>query len=534
MDGLFKLKSFVPSTVGAVLAVVAVVFLISYCRVWVRNSVGSSLGKRRLASGGEGGEEDAKKQKYQQICGTLKEGINPEDPEEETSTGGPSLQPPTIDVSDGGSLSEDERPRKRKSDHELYKEHGVSAKAAKLSDSKAVQGGTSGTSVTGKPTSSSLSSAGVKGGKMEAMQKLDSSQQLDLKQGSSEGSTLPSNRSEGEPSDLGNEIAEFTLEEALMAEHFLSLGSSSLNLEELPQPSSPLLPDDLIPELVEELGAYITEALEAKDDSLLQEWMLEPDAPMPPSPPSEAPQGEDKEESSQGSAVTQEGHEGEAQTSPSSLPVDGPEYDHHPFYHLPDVPASVLQELRIKYSYRTHLARYDFYGQLNAARRLLAKPSLDLVEAEELLGCANSLRAHASSRLRNALSGVSSFHFAHALALRFLIADTLWCACAVLGDIVKEGDWWQPLMELMLAIDETWSLEKFKRQRDADEKIKLVKTIMRVMAIYKAGQRPSAKDVVQIKQMIFCGEDVLVAFQQSLWNPWRQADRSFREALGRK
>ncbi|KAL8441560.1 hypothetical protein Emag_007072 [Eimeria magna] len=527
----------------------AVVFLISYCRVWVMSGVSSTLVKRRLASAGEEGVEEAKEKKYQQVCGTPQKGM---DAEEEISTGGLSRQPPTFEVLGGGSLIEGDYSRKRKSDHEHGGEHDVAPKAVRLTDGEVVWKGTSGTSLTRKSTSSSLSLADVEGGEKKAMQKLDSSQRFDLNKGSSEAGTTPSyyegrKDSEVESSEFWHKMTQSTLDEALMGENTSTLVSSALNSDAMPRTSSPLLSDDLILELVEQLEPYIDEALKAEDDSLVELWMLEPDAPVPPSPTSEAPLDEEEKESPQGSFVTQEEHEGEAarpstsdapagakQTPPPSLHLGWREYADHPFYHLPTIPAPVLHQLTTMYAYRMHYAAYDFYGLLNAAQRLLAKQSLDLLEAKELFGCANALIGHASSRLRNPLTGVSSFHFAHALALRFLISDILWCACELLGQILKKDRWWQPLMESMLAIEDTWSLEKFKRQRDARKKVELVQAILRIVNIYKAGQRPSPRDVVRIKQLIFCGDDQLIVFQQKLWNPWRQADICFRAELRKK
>ncbi|KAL8441559.1 hypothetical protein Emag_007071 [Eimeria magna] len=119
----------------------AVVSLISYCRVWIMSSVGSALVRRRLASAGEEGVEEAKEQKYRQVCGTPRKEM---DPEEETSTGAPSRQPPTFEVLGGGSLIEGDYSRKRKSDHEHGEEHDVAPKAVKLTDGEGVREGTSG------------------------------------------------------------------------------------------------------------------------------------------------------------------------------------------------------------------------------------------------------------------------------------------------------------------------------------------------------------------------------------------------------
>ncbi|KAL8447597.1 hypothetical protein Emed_004278 [Eimeria media] len=555
-----------------------------------------------LASGGEAGEEDAKKQKYQQICGNLKEGINPEDPEEETSTsGGPLTQPPTIEVSDGGGFAEGDRPRKRKRGHEVGKD--MAAKTAKFSDGEVGGEGTSGTSV-------------------------ESSQQLDLKEGSSEGSTTLSyseeeGRSEAESSELGKEMAQFTLDEALIAEKTLTLDSSSLNLEELPWPGSPLLSDELIPDLVEQLEPYISEALEAKDDSLLEQWIFDPNAPMPLSP-LQTSAGEVEEESqkefiggdssfgqlsetakllppgsrpSQDSSgfyeswgqmpydlhttgatwesTTQQAQAGISLPSPypplplkyaakavsvspdvgASKEAHGSEaaststrdasaggavvqlpsppsgqlnYANHPFYHIPVVPPSVLEGLQQR-SHQHLVAGVDLWGLINLARDLLAQQSLSLPDATLLHGCSEALLKHAMTRLTKPVSSMSATLIAYALSVRFLIADTLWCACETLGDIMDKEEWWSRLMENMLTTSDSWSLKAFEQKQGSKKTIRLTVRILNIVHMYKAGERPSPKDVVQIKQLMFCGGKLLPAFRQKLWDSWRQADKSFFE-----
>ncbi|KAL8427881.1 hypothetical protein ACSSS7_007493 [Eimeria intestinalis] len=256
----------------------AFVFLISYCRERIMSSGGPSVVQRRLATVGKGGEEDANEQSYQRICATSEERL---DQEEGTTSSGSHQQP-----AQAGSFAKG-KPRKRKGDHEQGKKQHDAPKTVKLLQGEAVQAGTFGSAPTLEFTSSFAFSADDEGSGQN-IQKQDSSLQFDLRQGTSEGSTTPSDKEEritdGVSSANPDELAKFTLEEALMAEKSLSLDSSSLDLNDSPLQASPLLSEDLIPGLVKQLDPYITEALEAKEDALLELWLLDPEAPMPSSP----------------------------------------------------------------------------------------------------------------------------------------------------------------------------------------------------------------------------------------------------------
>ncbi|KAL8269280.1 hypothetical protein Esti_006794 [Eimeria stiedai] len=136
-------------------------------------------------------------------------------------------------------------------------------------------------------------------------------QQLDLSKGSGsrQGRFEESNSSADEEATSGEggfdgtakQVAHFTLNEAVMADKDLTLDSSSLDMDESHQPSSPPPSDELIPDLLGHLELYMAEAAEAKEGALLDPWILDPEAPMPPSPV-ETFADEAQDESSKGSA----------------------------------------------------------------------------------------------------------------------------------------------------------------------------------------------------------------------------------------
>ncbi|KAL8269281.1 hypothetical protein Esti_006795 [Eimeria stiedai] len=330
--------------------------------------------------------------------------------------------------------------------------------------------------------------------------------------------------SEGELGEFGDEMAHVTLKEGVMSAKYLTLDLSLLDLDALPEQSSLGLSDESIPELLDErLELLIAEAQEAEEGALLEPRILNPEAPLLPRPV-ETSADEAQDESSKGSAgldskrpwcvgdcqalyayspkrtqhLLHQGqrvqaplaferaslesrgvsaalpapsrYAGAGQTQSRSTPSGHPDYANHPFYHLPAVPSSALV-------------------------------------------------GHAMGRLTKPLKSKDVTQIGHPLSLRFLIADILCCACEALGEVMDKDKWRQPLMKKMLTTIDSWSLEMFTQQRRS-KRLQRTMRILGIADIYKSGQLPRPEDVVQIKRMIFCRDNVLPA-------SWREADDSF-------
>ncbi|KAL8272617.1 hypothetical protein Esti_003506 [Eimeria stiedai] len=611
------------SAMGTMLAAAALVFFIYYCRVRIVNSMGSNIVKRRLGGAGQGGDQGAKEQSYEQVCGGIGEKVG--QVEGTTTTGSPHHSPAPV-VLNAEGLAEGERPRKRMRYQRPGKGHGSLAKAASLSEDVAVLKTTSVPSDKSDWFVSQPSRADFRGSGLRGLQQLDFSEGSGSRQGGFEESNSSADgearSGEGDFGVISKQVAHFTLKEAVVADKDLTLDSSSLDMDESHQPSSPPPSDELIPDFLGHLELYMTEVLEAEEGALLDPWILDPEAPMPPSPV-ETSADEAHNESSKGSAglysslgllvtspksllreqkpssespfpddswgksshdlhkaettservsqkvqasisvplpsppfpqssvaealsggldaaAPQEDHGGEAAGSPTldafagagqtplgSPPLGEPDYANHPFYHTPTVPSSVLEKLgRTRHKHLVGGER--LWGLINLARHLLAKPCLSLPDAELLHSCVEALRSHAMSRLTKPLTPYGgSRHFAFAASLRFLIVDILWCASEVLSRSTETKRWFGSLVESMLSTSAPWSAGNLRQRQEAG-RLELLSRIFSVWDIYKAGQRPSPKDVVEIKQMIFCGKSVLPAFNQSVWDSWREADRRFR------
>ncbi|KAL8430658.1 hypothetical protein ACSSS7_005793 [Eimeria intestinalis] len=555
------------SAVGTLLAVAGVVFLISYCRGRVAVHKGSNLVKRKLGGADEGANQGAKEQKHPQVCGGIEEPLTHA---ERASTFDPPQPLPAPAVLRAEGLAEGERPQKRTRAYKPREGYGLLAKVARLSENEA---GLASTSVSYSAHESTPSRADLQGAGVRGL--LDFSQSSGAEQRRFEGSESPADHgersSEGGSRETPAEMVQFILEASKRASEHLALGPSSVDLTRSPQPSSPLLPEELLPELLtEDLEAYILEASGAEEGALLESWILDPEAPMPPSPvatsadeiqelrvkgsvggysslgipvksdktlahgqkPSPFLSGSDESKgaSPDGLHKAQATMASKHQAPSGSQPLGEPDYANHPFYHLPAVPLSVLQG-RDARTRKYLVARLSLWEVMNLAGDLLAKPALFLRDVELLQGSAEVLLSHATSNLQRPLSAANPSHFAHGASIRFLIADILWCAWEVLGGVREEKNWFGPLMEKMLSTSEPLSLSRFK-QRHGTGRVELISKIFAVADAYKAGERPSAKDVVEIKQLIFCGGFSQPIFNQRLWDRWREADRSFWAGQG--
>ncbi|KAL8447595.1 hypothetical protein Emed_004276 [Eimeria media] len=585
------------SVVWTLLAAASVVFLIYRCRGRTVSIMGSNSAQgRRLGDADEGSDQEAEEWSLSQVCGGMG---GQGDPTEGALSADP-LNPYPAPVVFSEGLTEDEPPRKRMRSYKPEQGRGSSAVGATLFE-----------------------------GEHESESKWKS---FDLPQSSSSiqkrfqewqpPADYGENSSEGAARELPGELVQFTFEEARRA----SEGLSALSMD-LPEPA--LLSEELSPAFLDDqLESYISEALQKEEGSLLEQWILDPHAPMPPSPV-QMPSGEVEEESLKGSVggesilrallksaqshprgrkpsqdssssgsderrgksphelekfvatsesttqqkarastsspsgsasslgsyaaeggslsleagASSDEREGEAggsntgnepsgaQQVPPGLPqLSEVEYVNHPFYRLPVVPVWVLQQLG-KTRIKPRGIKVDFWGAINLSRDLLSLPTLNLEDAELLQNCADMLRSHAMSHLMKPLNLTTSTHFSFAAMMRFLVADTLWSSWEVLRGSRGREAWFGLLTDKMLSTLRPWSASNIKARRITWRQ-ELVSRIFAVADTYKADRRPSAKDVVQIKQMIFCGEIVQPPFNQTLWDRWREADKQYREGLG--
>ncbi|KAL8269278.1 hypothetical protein Esti_006792 [Eimeria stiedai] len=201
--------------------------------------------------------------------------------------------------------------------------------------------------------------------------------------------------------------------------------------------------------------------------------------------------------------------------------VDSTYYEMHPFFRLPAAPTSLnLPPLK-------HDASGGVGGSLprmlSSLQTLLAKPSLNEEEVTWLHIIAQELVHYARCRMTTAIGGLMASTFDLPLMKRFLVADALWSACQVLGPSVGKGLWWNELMDDMLADPLDWS--PVNRRRTARRGH--VNRVLAAFRHYRAGERPSAREVVEIKHTIFCLKRSAYYFRRRVWNLWRDLHKSY-------
>ncbi|KAL8440107.1 hypothetical protein Efla_001988 [Eimeria flavescens] len=298
------------------------------------------------------------------------------------------------------------------------------------------------------------------------------------------------------------------------------------------------------------LNFYFEGAMEAvaQGEQPFESWFLDPTEELPLSPTGEAVV--EKEEDTRKATSPIEGPSvplrGPQRKRKKKTPVTGTaisgtltkrrrevlDYERHPFYRMPEVPESVAQAALEMVPDVTGLPRSDgkiLAQELNTARIILAKPAVTASDVQALLNCATRLIDFASAHMSKPLRGRKCSDFLKGLSMRFFVADTLYCVCDVVGPAIKKGLWWDKLMSQMLAPSPMWS-PKYMGSGLVASRRQLAERLISAFDLYSAGRRPAAREVVQMKQEIFCGDYVIPEFKDFWWNPWREADKEFQES----
>ncbi|KAL8442768.1 hypothetical protein Emag_006252 [Eimeria magna] len=193
-------------------------------------------------------------------------------------------------------------------------------------------------------------------------------------------------------------------------------------------------------------------------------------------------------------------------------------YKRHLYYRLPRAPHA--KEVRsfnvwnVLQGRRPHLA-----SLLNSIRTELVKPDLTLEETQQLFVNVTRLVHFTNSYHKHPLFSKRSYELVAPLGSRLLIADALFCACAVLGPPLKKHMWWNYVVGRMLVPPPCWSREVKGGHRE-----KLVRRLLAAAEIYRRGDRPSAQDVVEFKRALFVDVKAPTYFRSPEWDPWREDD----------
>ena len=114
-------------------------------------------------------------------------------------------------------------------------------------------------------------------------------------------------------------------------------------------------------------------------------------------------------------------------------------------------------------------------------------------------------------------------HAQDSLIRRFLIADALWSICSVVGPAMAMPTWWSTVMGKLFCSPEivfTSSLPKNTRNP-------FIRRLRGALQMYLRGERPLARDVVELKQEIFCGASAKSVFGHPDFDKWRDDNADF-------
>ncbi|KAL8430660.1 hypothetical protein ACSSS7_005795 [Eimeria intestinalis] len=319
------------------------------------------------------------------------------------------------------------------------------------------------------------------------------------------------------------------------------------------------------------LDQYLSEALQEGEDEQLAAWLLDPESLPPASPGSEISQREEEaEESKEAEALSatlvQLFQEAEEVGIQQQQPVEPSPSSHseqssfqgttaqpsassqqsflpHPIYipptpqqhfyvgGLPGTSFSTSQPpeqlFLVPGTQVLSAAPYQGLSGVGAFQALLSKPSLIDPDFVSLRIHAEELVRHAREYMVDPIVGTMPSKLDVPMSKRFLVADVLWSVAEVLGSSVRRESWWTELMDKMLADPVNWPPADRRRTATGLHVNRLLAAFRR----YRAGERPSAKEVVELKRKIFWGGKASYYFRQPAWDSWRSLDAQYVAAL---
>ena len=162
---------------------------------------------------------------------------------------------------------------------------------------------------------------------------------------------------------------------------------------------------------------------------------------------------------------------------------------------------------------------------LKQARSLLAKPIITAKELESLTFISEQLCAYIVYDKFD-LSTFRIARIAEFLCLRFLLMDVIVSVLQLLGQ-QPEGHWWEQVID---KVPHTYpGQDKPLRQLRVKHFFwkMLLQDVSPALQVLKAGRRPSNRDLVKLKRMIFCSKMAPRKFRYGAFDVWRRDDERF-------
>ncbi|CDJ53632.1 hypothetical protein EBH_0007990 [Eimeria brunetti] len=186
----------------------------------------------------------------------------------------------------------------------------------------------------------------------------------------------------------------------------------------------------------------------------------------------------------------------------------------HPSYRLPRAVDS------------QHLAPFDYQKALchtplktlsvvlGPIRELLIKPQLHHDELQSLMDLGGLLVRNVFTLGKFLKEAYMPYQLTEPLARRFVIADTLWCICEVIGPPMMKAYWWDHVMTRL------FDIPAFEEGVDLNPD-HFVSRLISALKVYVTGGRPGPEQVIELKREIFCSQRSPYLFRSSAFDGWR-------------
>ncbi|CDI75225.1 hypothetical protein, conserved [Eimeria praecox] len=196
----------------------------------------------------------------------------------------------------------------------------------------------------------------------------------------------------------------------------------------------------------------------------------------------------------------------------------GVDYNNHLFYRLPKARHLEFVE---PFNFEVAISRPPrgwLVSIMLPMRELFLKPELGREDARQLMRLAGELASFQQLHGHEEKPHMFPGELANLLGFRFLVVDYLWCACEVLGAIMNKELWWDAYMDKVLDAPTM----VVSRPEQAQEHLVLAERFLAALKMYRTGCRPLAREVVELKQELFCKKSSPRRFRSPQWEPWRQ------------
>ncbi|CDJ65546.1 hypothetical protein, conserved [Eimeria necatrix] len=201
----------------------------------------------------------------------------------------------------------------------------------------------------------------------------------------------------------------------------------------------------------------------------------------------------------------------------------------HPFVRLPSVDTGVsprkLRPSRLFLHQRTNVSAFGYFSAL---RELFLRKSLDKGAADSTMDAIESLVdvawTQTSCRARQNRPALA----VSALGRDFLALDFIVCAIQLFRDEMRLHMWWDKFIRAFRT-NYSFKGSGLLRPRLNNFNTQLANRLLRVIDIYKQGNRPPLPEVIEIKRLLFCSPLAPKPFTDSPYNPWRSDDQAFLE-----